>query len=412
MSVPPPLTAAATTAVATCATATSSTADHMGHGALLRASEQGVGIVMATVVQNTSTSKSIPVGAATKSVPSIISASHPLFVEEKSHGERLVVGSSRGEPKLEKAMAASPLRYATADADRSPSVPASESESTGVPAVFVDANYHIMFKEYNLRKSRSLTNSPRPVEKKKLKLDSNNKSTTTAPDKRQRSDDSTDDQAAAKRTKVEEGLVRDVIKIEPQEENEREKDKERSGCSTKSSPIKRKPSLSKSFRSRKKQKAGATKKTESNKASGGGLVLCALCLRRDSESNLGFLYGPYKPQVDEEELRKDESKNHAGGGGGGSDGDENKMSSLWVHEDCAVWAPGVCLVGGKLLGLHDAVADGVKLVCVSCCVSEMRWPVVRGCLSITCQFAFLVDNVSLGMLGCNNDEFCAGLSFL
>lgn len=394
VSVPPPLTVTtATTTFATYTTTTSSTAKSPHHEAMLRASGQGAGVVMATVVQSTSKSmKLIPEGTAAKSMPSIISASHPLFVEEKkSHGERLVVGSSRGDSKLEKP---SPLRSNEKDgsgenrdakaggnvldkgvtakinkassADRSPSVPSSELEGfddASVSAVFVDANYHVMFKEYNLRRSRSLTNSPRPVGKNKLKPDSSCKSTGTAPDKRLRSDDLVGDESAAKKVKIEDSQTV-VVNIEPQKEREEEgeKEKEPSASSTKSSPTKRKPSLSQSVRSRKKQKVGATKKTE---ASDGGVVVCALCLRRDSESNLGFLYGPYKPQVDERELRwKVDSENHGGGGGGdgGGGGGENKVSSLWVHEDCAVWAPGVCLVGGKLLGLHDAVADGVNLV--------------------------------------------------
>ena len=82
-------------------------------------------------------------------------------------------------------------------------------------------------------------------------------------------------------------------------------------------------------------------------------LLCAFCHQRDGARNLGFLYGPYKfnpvsingHQID---TSKDSTRNHP--------------KEIWIHEDCAVWAPGVCLVGDQLIGLQEAVADGDNTV--------------------------------------------------
>ena len=47
-----------------------------------------------------------------------------------------------------------------------------------------------------------------------------------------------------------------------------------------------------------------------------------------------------------------------------SDSDEKQtVSELWVHEGCACWAPGVCLVGSELHGLAEAVKNAKDMVC-------------------------------------------------
>ena len=84
-------------------------------------------------------------------------------------------------------------------------------------------------------------------------------------------------------------------------------------------------------------------------------LVCAFCHQRDGAMNLGFLYGPYSVSVadiDDPHRNKDVD----------NDITFNPPKELWVHEDCAVWAPGVCLVGGQLLGLQEAAADGDKMV--------------------------------------------------
>ena len=74
------------------------------------------------------------------------------------------------------------------------------------------------------------------------------------------------------------------------------------------------------------------------------LLLCALCKQRGGVSSLGFLFGPYRYEPDS----------------------DSSTLELWVHEDCSVWAPGVCLVGRELKGLKEAVADGNKMVSSKC----------------------------------------------
>lgn len=80
------------------------------------------------------------------------------------------------------------------------------------------------------------------------------------------------------------------------------------------------------------------------------LLLCALCKQRGGISSLGFLFGPYGYEPDS----------------------DNSTLELWVHEDCTVWAPGVCLVGRELKGLKEAVTDGDKMVSSMCNYTRMN----------------------------------------
>ena len=87
---------------------------------------------------------------------------------------------------------------------------------------------------------------------------------------------------------------------------------------------------------------------------------CCLCSRGSSQDQLGFLYGPYKSQTDDcvsvgSKRTHDDTD---------SDSDEKQtVSELWVHEGCACWAPGVCLVGSELHGLAEAVKNAKDMVC-------------------------------------------------
>lgn len=212
------------------------------------------------------------------------------------------------------------------------------------PGVFVDANYHVMYKEYNLRRTRTFLTAIKPGTSKAV---AESEQTKNLPEKRERSeDDSVDATVAAKRLKTD---AADVVSVEVGKTGKPE-------APVKTSPHMsgrgRKPSLSKSQRRRKRVcrvgRGGNENGTEK---------LCCLCSRKDSASQLGFLYGPYKP------ISVDSSAT----GGALVEGEGNvdappPSASLWVHEDCSVWAPGVCIARGKLLGLHEAVEDGQALV--------------------------------------------------
>ena len=79
-------------------------------------------------------------------------------------------------------------------------------------------------------------------------------------------------------------------------------------------------------------------------------LLCSLCKQKGGVSCLGFLFGPYVycPGVD-----SSSNSNTYG---------SNDTVEVWLHEDCCVWAPGVCLVGRELKGLREALTDADKMV--------------------------------------------------
>lgn len=40
----------------------------------------------------------------------------------------------------------------------------------------------------------------------------------------------------------------------------------------------------------------------------------------------------------------------------------NEKIEVWFHESCVIWAPGVCLVPPRLVGLDEAVSDSQQVV--------------------------------------------------
>lgn len=87
---------------------------------------------------------------------------------------------------------------------------------------------------------------------------------------------------------------------------------------------------------------------------------CCLCSRGSSQDHLGFLYGPYKSQTDDclsvgSKRTRDDADNE-------SSDEKQVVPELWVHEGCACWSPGVCLVGSELHGLAEAVKNAKDMV--------------------------------------------------
>lgn len=128
----------------------------------------------------------------------------------------------------------------------------------------------------------------------------------------------------------------------------------------KSSPVKR---------SKKRRQLAVVE--QNSHESGGETVLCVLCRQRANIGDLGFLFGPYEQKgvcaasgnqaemmnlnsniVDTKLVDPSVSPNQ-----------EAPSVSFWAHEDCVVWAPGVCLVNNQLMGLEEAVSDATKMVC-------------------------------------------------
>ena len=87
---------------------------------------------------------------------------------------------------------------------------------------------------------------------------------------------------------------------------------------------------------------------------------CCLCSRGSSQDQLGFLYGPYKSQTDD--CVSVGSKRTHDDTDSDSVDEKPAVSELWVHEGCACWAPGVCLVGTELHGLAEAVKNAKDMV--------------------------------------------------
>lgn len=280
----------------------------------------------------------------------------------KTHTDVPVNATAEGSTKENSDATTIVVPTATGSADNSnklsftvvglnPSLPLPEDDN---PSVFVDANFRVMYKEYNLRRSKTFITAVKPEKQKPncTPAVSVEEARKSSPEKRQRSaEDSAEDQAA-KRLKVDEDVTDVEMKVFHEPKVLSQVEAKKSTIPVKISPTKgirgRKPSFSQSKKSHKRRRIPATREAMD-------MAICVLCSRRDSSGNLGFLYGPYKPLPPEKPQSPDASATVA---------EEERVvdCSLWVHEDCAVWAPGVCLVKGKLLGLFEAVADGKALV--------------------------------------------------
>lgn len=128
----------------------------------------------------------------------------------------------------------------------------------------------------------------------------------------------------------------------------------------KSSPVKR---------SKKRRQLAVVE--QNSHESGGETVLCVLCRQRANIGDLGFLFGPYEQKgVCAASGNQAEMMNLNSNTVGTklvdpsvSPNQEAPSVSFWAHEDCVVWAPGVCLVNNQLMGLEEAVSDATKMVC-------------------------------------------------
>lgn len=223
-------------------------------------------------------------------------------------------------------------------------------------------NADLMFKEYNLRQSAASRDGS-PLKRLQENIGNHDSSCESKPSKRERSPQS-DALPIHKKVK------RDVIRTQENEDApicNRDRQPQSSENLTKnamhntkgrSKPSLRRKASAQRRKSRLHQRPqlhgteAATSEEHTHED-----LLCAFCHQRGGAMNLGFLYGPYKfdpvsvTNDDQINTNKDAKE---------STGDHQR--ELWVHEDCAVWAPGVCLVGDQLIGLHEAVADGDKMV--------------------------------------------------
>ncbi|XP_063533896.1 uncharacterized protein CG5098-like [Cydia strobilella] len=85
--------------------------------------------------------------------------------------------------------------------------------------------------------------------------------------------------------------------------------------------------------------------------------LCVFCERGPHAAGLGDLFGPYPLDTDCDEYRAlDEATRRKYEAGG----------SAWLHEACAVWAPGLLAAGARLWGLASAVWSCRATRCAVC----------------------------------------------
>ncbi|XP_024889536.1 uncharacterized protein CG5098 isoform X2 [Temnothorax curvispinosus] len=65
-------------------------------------------------------------------------------------------------------------------------------------------------------------------------------------------------------------------------------------------------------------------------------------------------------------------------------GGEEQRWEVWLHEQCAVWAAGVYMAGGRVTGLQEAVWDAAKSVCDACGLTGANIGCVkRGCKAVS-----------------------------
>ena len=87
-------------------------------------------------------------------------------------------------------------------------------------------------------------------------------------------------------------------------------------------------------------------------------ISCTLCSKPGNFAILGPLFGPYKVMIGNDSPAKRDVKNAK----------PEQVLHVRLHRDCAVWTPGVCLVGSTLTGLGAMLTAAAKTV--SCSLSS------------------------------------------
>jgi len=91
--------------------------------------------------------------------------------------------------------------------------------------------------------------------------------------------------------------------------------------------------------------------------------LCTLCGKPSNIGNLDALFGPYQVKLTDKQENKDKNV---------SQKKKKKTSSsscnmtVWLHRDCAIWTPNICLTGQTLHGLCETLESSVNTKCALC----------------------------------------------
>lgn len=97
--------------------------------------------------------------------------------------------------------------------------------------------------------------------------------------------------------------------------------------------------------------------------------VCVYCKYGPHKQNLGDLFGPYVVTTNNEEYKfhlmsPTRSKENVDFNGMKKISDTDY--EVWIHEDCAVWSPGVFIISAHLVGLEDSVWSSVRHKCSYC----------------------------------------------
>ena len=109
-------------------------------------------------------------------------------------------------------------------------------------------------------------------------------------------------------------------------------------------------------------------------------------IRNSSQSSEGSAKKPPGKRQRRSNFVEDSAENSDATGDGGQD---PNATEIWFHEDCFVWIPNVFLIGGRIVGLEEGIAQCQELFCCSC---EQRGASV-GCTAPGCR---LVVHVHCG----------------
>ena len=108
--------------------------------------------------------------------------------------------------------------------------------------------------------------------------------------------------------------------------------------------------------------------------------VCSLCNRPANFGYLDALYGPYKLKITIEEqdnLETPRKKQRLS-----QESSHDDHLEVWLHRDCAMWTPSICLLDHRLTGVGSALEEAGISVSVFCLISCLK--VEMNCLFFYC----------------------------
>ena len=136
--------------------------------------------------------------------------------------------------------------------------------------------------------------------------------------------------------------------------------------------------------------------------------VCFFCQKQSHYCGLGDLFGPYyvpskiikskEPAPSETPKKGKKRRKSEISETSGATGSSEGRSEIWFHEDCLIWVPCVQLVGGRLVGLEEAVLQCQDLLCSVCsCRGASVGCTVHGCKMVAHVHCAVQENWDLDM---------------